>query len=177
MGNFSDVWNSILGSVPTTKTGEKMSTHSSADFNSISKALFNEVDYTTKKTKTVNGEMVVEDVKPVEAFRQGMIKNILKKAGHDNAEAESLAMSIEVDNVNGLYEFVSEDLYQYMAAGKKFTFMPKEDFQGSINLNLIAEHDEAYHNPKTGEAGVSHQKAYKKLKADSTCPKHLKSNQ
>lgn len=171
---FIDVWNEITNNVSVNSKGKKVISHSTTDFNAMTKALINDVNFEAEKVKTVNGEFEKETFKPAEKIRQGMIKNILVKAGHDRAEAEKLAMELQIDNVDGFYEFASEDIYQYITAGKKFNFIQKDDFLGSIQIDEVEEKDVEYKDLKTREDMITHQGAYKKLVSKSTCPANKK---
>lgn len=158
--------------------GEKKRTHSKNDFNKFAKAYVNDVDHVSYKVKGVdeNGAPVKEEFKPVQDYRKGL-KKVLADFGVDKQEAEKIMNDYQFKNVDGLYEFVSELLYEYMETGKKFQFVPKEDFNGSMWVDEDAGDDDwkEYRNPsKPGESVFTKRKPHKVLNRKSTCPNWLK---
>lgn len=136
MKTFDEVFNEIKSSVSVTKSGKIKKTFSYTDFNRLLKAFLNDPEYTTKVASTKDGEVVYKEVKPVEQFR-GMIKRVLVDFGVDKQEAENISTSYQFTNVDGLYEVMSEIIYQYMLADKKFDFMTKERFAGSLTVKSV----------------------------------------
>lgn len=183
---FTEVFNEIKEGISVSKKGKPVITFSKSDFEKLAKAYVNEVDYTTEVCSVKAGDLVKDEVKPVEMFR-GMIKRILKDFGVDEQEASRVMdSSYEIKSVNGIYEFISELLYKYMEAGKKFDFMTKEDFQGSVYLADILEETKTFANIKKKDADgniiddgrpaevVVKKKAHKVIKQKSKCPEWLK---
>ena len=81
--------------------------------------------------------------------------------------------------MNGLYEFVADAIYEYMAAGNQFDFLPTEDFKGSISLKDVAEvtkTSEAFSPKDRSSLGMykTTKKAHKELAVKSSCPSFLK---
>lgn len=158
--------------------GEKKRNHSKTDFNKFTKAFVNDVDFTTHKVKGVDeaGKVIKDEVKPVEEYRKGL-KKILIDFGVDKQEAEKIMKEYEIKSVDGLYEFISELMYEYMDTGKKFSFLPKEDFTGTMWLDDVeADTDwQEYRNPsKPGEFIYSKRDKHKVLNRKSSCPNWLK---
>lgn len=168
MANFTEVLNEIKEAAKGNKV-----TFSRTDFERLAKAYVNDVDYKAVSYSPA-GATEIESVKEL----RGMIKRILRDFGVDAQEAERIMTSeYQIKNVDGIYELCSELVYQYVAAGKKFSFMSKEDFEGSILLEEIGESEQVTKGvgEDAGEFLVT-KKAHKKLKVKSSCPKWLKTS-
>ena len=155
---------------------------SKKNFNKLVKAILNDTSFVSKMA--VSKDKKLEEVKDVAAtaeFRK-FLKKVLEKAGIDKNESSMvLDDAFTIDNVDGLYEFMATVLYEFMDAGNKFDFLPKEDFKGSVYLKnnpaAVTEPREA-RNPATNEViGTFKYKneAYKSLACSSPCPDWLKS--
>lgn len=174
--SFEEVFNEIKANISVSSTGKTIKTFSRSDFDKMAKAFVNDVNYTTETVSMKNGKLEKKEVKPVEKFR-GMIKAVLKDFGVDAQEAEAIMSDTkEIKSVDGLYELVSELVYRYMEAGKKFDFMPKEDFVGSLSLDSKDEDEKEYRNIKDPDGpGIKvKKKKHKVLNKHSKCPKWLK---
>lgn len=143
MKTFDEVFNEIKGSVSVSKSGKVKKTFSHTDFDRLLKAFLNDPEYTTQVASTKKGDVVYKDVKPVEMFR-GMVKRVLIDFGVDKQEAENMASKYQFINVDGMYEVISEIIYMYMQANKKFDFMPKKDFNGSLTLKSVEKSKGTY---------------------------------
>ena len=150
-------------------------------FEALMRAIINDSEYTTKCAVTKGGELIeVVDIAVSKGFRN-FIKKIIESAGVDKAESERvLAKEFTVDSVDGLYEFFTTALYEYINAGNKFELMPKEDFKGSILLKQRPSSKkvaEAYHPTTRESLGTfeTTKKPYKQLSIKSSCPAYLKS--
>lgn len=158
--------------------GEKKRNHSKSDFNKFAKAFVNDPEFTSYKVKGVdeNGQPIKEEIKPVEAYRKD-VKKVLLDFGVDKQEAEKIMSEYQFKNTDAAYEMVSELMYQYLDTGKKFGFMPKEDFNGSIFIDDVEADDDwqEYRIPsKPGEFTYTKRKAHRTLNRKSTCPNWLK---
>lgn len=173
MKNFETVFNEIKDSISTNKSGKAIKTFSRSDFEKLTKAFLNEPGYTTQTVSMRNGEVTKKDVKPVELFR-AMIKRVLLDFGVDKQAAETIIDQYEFKNVSGVYEVCSELITNFMLAGKKFDFLPKEDFVGSLTIDAKDESVTDHIKPKTKEAVKVKKQAHKVLKHKSSCPKWLK---
>lgn len=147
-------------------------------FNDFMCELANDTDYTYETAKFIKGELRVSEIKATKQFRN-WCKKLLMKAGMDKKEAERVMRSdFVIDDVNGLYDFFTAAIYEYMNNGNKFDFIPKKDFKGSIYLNNIPKTKKTskQFSPKDrsfiGEFEIE-KESYKQLKASSTCPKYL----
>lgn len=152
-------------------------TFSKSAFDDISKALMNDTDYETTVYKTKAKEVVKEKVNPAAIFRNGMLKRILLDAGVDKHEAEEISSKMKISNVDGFYELVSESVDAYLDTGKKFTFMPKEDFTGSLVKKDVAKTTKEHRIPSsdTGETVKIQTGAHKTLRVKNAgCPAWLK---
>lgn len=169
MANFTEVLNEIKEAAKGSKV-----TFSRTDFDRLAKAYINDVDYKAVNYSTANGEEEVETVK----LLRGMIKRVLRDFGVDAQEAERVMSSeYQIKNVDGIYELCSELVYQYVAAGKKFSFMTKPDFEGSILLESVGASTSTSKGVGEGaDEFIVEKKAHKKLKVKSGCPKWLKTS-
>lgn len=168
MANFTEIFNEIKTAAAGTKT-----TFSRTDFDRLAKAYVNETGYTAK----VYGKDGVAEVETVKALR-GMIKRILKDFGVDEQEAAKIMTDeYQIRNVDGIYELCSELVYNYLDAGKKFSFLAKEDFEGSLVLESVEESESITKGVGEGAPEfLVKKKAHKKIKAKSGCPKWLKTS-
>ena len=153
------------------------------NFTSLMTAMANDPEFTAKVVKVKNNEIdSVEEVMVSKGFRE-FCRKIVEKAGVDKKEsAIVLTPAFEFSNsdLNGLYEFFAEAVYEYMAAGNQFDFLPTEDFKGSISLKNVAEVTktaEAFSPKDRSSLGTykTTKKAHKELAVKSSCPSFLKS--
>ena len=152
---------------------------SKKSFNSLMKAMINDPDFSAKVAKVKGGDLEsVETVMVTKGFRE-WIKKLLEKAGIDKTEsAMALSSDFEIDNVDGLYEFFVTAVYEYMAAGNRFDFMPTEDFKGGIEIKEVAEKTtiaDAHSPQDRSYLGTfkTTKKAHKELKVKTSCPSFL----
>lgn len=174
MQNFKETFDEIAKNVSVNKSGKKVKSFSKSDYEKMAKSLINDKDYTAAVVTTVKGKEEKKEIQPVKELRDGLVKSILISAGHDKAEAAALAQSMEITNVGGLYEFKSELDYNYLKAGKRLNFLPKEDFNASLVIDEKEAREVKYRDLKTKEEKTSYQGAYLKLVSSSSCPKGKK---
>jgi len=173
--SFSEVFAEIKANVSVSKKGKPVRSFSRSDFDKLAKAWLNEVGYKVEAVSTKDGELVKKDVFPVQEFRN-MLKVILQDFGVDKqAAAKVLDASYEIRNVDGMYEICSELPYVYMDAGKKFDFIPRENFIGSMLLDEVGESVGEFTDIRSKEKIHVQKKAHKILQKKSKCPKWLKS--
>lgn len=150
-------------------------------FNSFLKTILNDTEFAAKVAVVKDKELKeVKDVMVTKDFRK-FLKRVIEKAGIDAAESE-IVMSDDftIDNVDGLYEFISEAVYAYMESGNgKFQFLPKEDFRGEIILKEKAEEisEREVRNPKDGSKLGKYQyhtKRHKVITASCPVPDYLR---
>jgi hypothetical protein len=171
---FTEVFDEIKANVSTSATGKTVKSFSRSDFDKLAKAYLNTPDYKVEAAGQKGGELVKKELEPVKAFR-GMIQRILLDFGVDKQEAARvLESTTEIKNVDGIYELCSELVYQYMSAGKKFDFITREDFAGSLTLKEIGEAISEHKDIRTGEKFKVSKKAHKVLEKKSKVPKWLK---
>lgn len=153
------------------------------NFTALMTAMANDPEFTAKVVKVKNSEIdSIEEVMVTKGFRE-FCKKIVEKAGVDKKEsAIVLTSSFEFSNsdLNGLYEFIADAIYEYMAAGNQFDFLPTEDFKGSISLKNVGEVTktaEAFSPKDRASLGIykTTKKAHKELTVKSSCPSFLKS--
>ena len=152
------------------------------NFTTLMTAMANDPDFSAKVVKVKNSEIdSVENVMVSQGFRE-FCKKIVEKAGVDKKEsAIVLTSAFEFSNsdLNGLYEFFADAVYEYMAAGNQFDFLPTEDFKGSIslkNVDEVVKTAEAFSPKDRSSLGVytTTKKAHKELAVKSSCPSFLK---
>jgi len=171
--SFTEVFEEIKNGITLSKKGKPIVSFSRGDFDKLTKAFLNEIDYKVESVSTKGNELVTKEVFPVQLFRN-MIKTILLDFGVDKQEAQRIVESYEFRNTDGLYEVCSELIYKYVDAGRKFDFIPKEDFNGSIVLKDVSEFVGQYTNIQDGQKISIRKEAHKLLKAKSRCPKGKK---
>lgn len=178
MSNFKSVLEEIKSGVSVSAKGKPTKNFSRKDFDKLAKAFINEVGYTTEAVSMRGGELQRKEIKPVHGLRL-MLQAILLDFGVDKAEAARiLEDSYTIKSVNGLYEFTSELIYQYMEAGKKFDFLTKEDFVGGITVDDVEEETRDYTIHSTdGTTNVYKvtKGKHKVLNKKSKCPQWKKS--
>jgi hypothetical protein len=152
------------------------------NFTTLMTAMANDPEFTAKVVKVKNNEIdTIEDVMVSKGFRE-FCKRIVEKAGVDKKESEIILtseFSFTNSDLNGLYEFFAEAVYNYMAAGNQFDFLPKEDFKGSMSLKNVGEVTktaEAFSPKDRSSLGTykTTKKAHKELTVKSSCPVFLK---
>lgn len=150
------------------------------NFNTLMVALANDLEFTTKIAKVKKDECELEDVMVTKGFRQ-WCKKLVEKAGVDKSESERiLTDDFIIDNMDGLYDFFAEAMYQYMLAGNRFDLPNKEDFKGGVYLKdipesvKVADHKNPLDNSFLGTFETT-KKRHKELRAKSSCPTYLSS--
>lgn len=157
---------------------------SKKNFNDLLLAMINDTEFSAKVAVAKNHQLAeVKEVFVGKDFRK-FLKKVLEKAGMDKADAQVvLDPSFELDNADGLYEFIATSVYEYMDAGNRFALLPREDFGGGSMT--IKEKDEKEttsraHNPKTKEDLGLYKRTTKKHKAlvvSSPAPAWLKTRE
>ena len=152
---------------------------SKKNFNDLLLAMINDVDFKeTVVKKTKSNACDLEDVLVTKEFRK-WLKKVVEKLGVDSNDSKILLTdNFEIDNVNGLYEFFSAVLYEYMLAGNRFEIPAHEDFKGSITIKEVEEKTKTTNcrNPKDGSflgTYETRQKKHKVLSVKSSCPSYL----
>lgn len=179
MKTFDEVFNEIKGNVSVGKNGKVKKTFSRTDFDALLKAMLNETDYTAEYCGTKNGDLVKKEVKPVKMFRESL-KRVLVNFGVDSQDAEKIVNDYKFTNVDGWYELMSEVIYRYMDANKKFDFPTREDFKASISIKNVDKAVGTYSSiKKKGENGPTETfkietKSHKVLEKKSKAPAWLK---
>ncbi len=156
---------------------------SKKNFNKLLKTVINDVNFKTTVAHVKKGELEsVEEIEVSKDFRK-FVKKILEKFGVDKSESEKiLSEDFQIDNVDGLYEFIATVIYLYIERGNQFAFLDKEDFKGSIGIkkNKKSTKTVSSHSPQTGEFLGDFEITkddHKTLVVKSTCPKYLKKRQ
>lgn len=123
------------------KKGERVvSTFSRKGYSEMLRATLNDVDYESKKCTAVLGndgkiKSVVEISKPVKEFREKLLFNIFSETmDKEDAKEKCKNYKFSQADIDTMYPIISDSIYNYMETGKRFTFIPKEDFVASIYL-------------------------------------------
>lgn len=148
-------------------------TFNEAEFNELASALLNEPDYTVTVATTQKGQYSEKETTPVAALRKAIIGGILKDAGHDAAEQQKYIDEYKFGKLP-LYPVVSEVIEVYMDCGKAFALQPKKDMRATFSIDHQEEEVKEVKAPKTNDISKKRYGAYRKVKAKSTCPAHLK---
>lgn len=148
------------------------------NFNTLMLALANDVNFSTKVAKKSGDDVELEEVMVTKGFRK-WCKDLVEQAGVDKSEsARILTDEFVINNVEGLYDFFTTALYEYLNAGNRFDLPNREDFQGGIVLKDVDESVRTYEarNPKDGAYIGTYEttkKKHKELAAKSSCPTYL----
>lgn len=149
------------------------------NFNTLMTALANDVDFTTQVAKVKKGELdSLENVMVTKEFRK-WCKKLIEKMGVDKTESEKvLSADFVIPDMDGLYEFFATALYEYIAAGNQFDFLPKEDFKGSIYIKNVDEKvtvSDAFSPQDRTYLGTyeTTKKKHKEIASKSSCPSFL----
>lgn len=179
MKTLNEIVTEMKSNASTTKSGKVKKTFSRSDFDAMTSALLNEVDYSVDTVSTKNGELVTKTTYPVKEFR-GMMKKVLLDYGVDKQEAETMMDEYKFGKVTGFYPIASAAIVEYCGAGKKFDFPTEKDFKGSLTIEDIGATTKEYQSiRKAGEDGPSEKfkvktEAHRSLKSSGKPPKWLK---
>lgn len=160
------------------KTGKVKRSFSKGDFSRLTLALMNTPEHTTKIAKIKNGELNLEEIQPVKAYRNS-IKEVLVDFGVDKQEGEKFVNEYKFKKAQAepFYDFMCEAMETYMMTGKRLTLNPKEDYNASLIMEDVPASTDTYTAPNaqgTVSTGKVKKDAHKKIKVKSTVPKHKK---
>ena len=137
------------------KKGKSPNKFSKKSFDSLMTAMINDPEFTEKVAVVKGGELKdIKDVAVSKGFRC-FLRQVVEKAGIDSEEsAVVMEPSFTIDNADGLYDFITAAIYEYMDAGNTFELPPKEDFKGNISLSQKGESTKVSEvkNPRTKES-------------------------
>jgi len=173
MKTFKEVFDEIKNS--SSGASRQVKSFSRADFDKLMTAYLNTPEYSAETAKIREGNLVVDEIYPVKAFRS-MLKEILKSFGIDEQEASNIIEKYKFKESQGktFYDLFTEVMYQYMSAGKKFDLITKKDFKGGMLIEDVKGSVSDYKAPRSGEVGKVKKEDHRKLKAKSKVPKWLK---
>lgn len=177
MTKFLEAIEAIKAGTVNEKGEKKALTFNREAFEDVVTSLINtpeyEVETASKDAESETGYKVTT-TKPVAELRKSL-EQFLIDAGVDKAEAAHQAATAEIKKLNGIYEIFSEALYQYLKAGKKFNFVTKTDFQGSLELQENEETVKEYTNMQspTKDKFKKREGKHSKVKASSKVPQWL----
>lgn len=159
----------LAAGVKLSSKGKPSKTFSRGDFEGLFVAFLNENDYELSAASLKEGELVQKVSKPVAEFRK-VFYNALLDFGVDKQEAEKmLDGTYQFTKGAGSYEFISELLFNYLE-NKKFDFVTKSDFKGSIVLEEREEEEKEFRIPGTDTKKRKQIKKHRRIKAKSSAP-------
>lgn len=138
----------------------------------------NEPDFEShvmKMGKDEKGEAIAEEIKiyPVKHIRK-LCKKVLLDFGVAAADAEKVMdkdYKFAKKDVEGLYEFMSDFLYQYLQTGRRLELFNKNDMNVSIIATEMEEKVKKFPKNKfKDEETFIKYKTHKKVTAKSSCP-------
>lgn len=139
--SFKEAKADLAKNIKKNGKGNAIHSFSRSDFNSLFGAFINDPKHEMETVQLVDGKLTNITTPVVKEFRDKFITPILVEYGISKEEAVKAADDYRFKNaqVSAAYDFIAEILYQYLDAGKKFTFPNRKDFQGSIHLKEVAE--------------------------------------
>lgn len=160
------------------KKGEPTRGFSKSQFNELAAAYLNSPEYVDTQVKTKNGEIVVVETTPVKDLRENIIGGIAKAAGLDKAEQEQLIENYEFSRKADYHSFVNNTLEAYAGdAKRKFNFTARPAMStSSIVIETIPEVVKEVSVVGSDVKKKVKYGQYLKVKAKSTCPKHLRTD-
>ena len=182
MGTFDEAKAKLRAGVKKGKNGNDIHSFSKTDFNDLVNALLNDPDHQMETVKLVDGELTNVTTPVVAELREKLFVPILQRGGMDKADAQDLAKTFHFNgaSTSNMYEFVSEALYNYLDAGKKFNFPNRKTFCGSVYFKDVDENvvvrdirDIKDHKTIMGHK-KDRQEAHKTIVKKSTCPTWLR---
>lgn len=179
---FKEAKAELAKNIKKNKNGKKIRSWSRTDFNTLLGAYINDPSYEMETVKVVDGNLTEVKTPVVKEFREKFITPILVAYGVDKEEAAQAAMNYEfkAGQLTSAYDFISDFVYQYLDAGKKFTFQSRKDFQGSVYLqeNEESKVERDIRDKDDHKTVVGHKKEqrakHKTLVKKSTCPQWLR---
>ena len=166
--SFSEVFEEIkAGITKSKKKGKPIIAFSKPDFDKLAKAFLNDFNYTTGVVSAKADTIVTKEVMPVQMFRA---KTILMDFGVDSQEVQKVLDTYQFRNIDGMYEVCSELIYNYIKAGRKFDFMPKDDFNGGVLLKHMDGFVGEYTDITTKQKIKVRKEGHNLLKMRSKCP-------
>lgn len=178
---MKDVHEIIEGIVNANKKEDgtmKAQTFKRDDFEAVVRGILNTPDYKAKTAKAAGEGFEVVEVEVTPRIRKSLQK-ILIDFGVDKEDAKPMLDSFEFQkgHLDGIYELISESVYKYIEAGRKFNFLTKEDFQGSLLIKDVeageTESRDMTSDDPEAKIRKSH-KAHKLLVRKSKTPNWLK---
>ena len=164
----------VLDKTPAGKEPKRV--FSKQGFNDLATAYMNSPEYVDSSVKSKDGQAVVVETTPVKEIRESIIGGIAKAAGLDKAESAKLVESYQFSPKTDWHSMVSNTIEAYAGdALRKFTFIPRADMKGSIEIKNVEKEVKEVRVPgadnvrKKVEYG-----AHRKVKVKSSCPSNLK---
>lgn len=154
--SVNDVLDTMTAS-KTNKDGEVIHNRfNKKEFNKLLKAMMNDPELKTQVANVSKGTLEsVEEIAVGEKFRK-WCRSLVEKAGIDSSDSEVVMTdAFEIDNVDGIYEFIATAIWLYIERGNLFQLMQKDDCNGaSIGLKTVTKKitEREAKNPSTRES-------------------------
>lgn len=144
----------------------------------------NDPDFQSHNMKVSEDKAIKLLTKPAKGFRN-TFKKILVDFGADEKEAATFMEQYKFSNrdLESVYEFISDAIYNYLKIGRPLELFSKEDVVASIYLDEVEAGEKEtevlidFKDPKKGKKkSKSKWEGYSKLKTKSKAPKWKKYN-
>ncbi len=149
-------------------------------FNEMMKSIANDINFKTEIAIVKKGELdSIDEIEVSKKFRK-WCKKLLIDIGMDKNDANIVMdESFEFTTMDGLYEFFTTVIYEFIDDDNTFNFIPKKDFKGSIALKKHEKKKKKINtrNPQTGESLGTWEmtiESHKSLSVPNSCPEYLK---
>lgn len=160
--------------------GKNPNRFSKKNFKKLMKAMVNDPEFVSRVAKVSGNELKeIKDVMVSKSFRS-FLRGVLETAGIDKNESKMVFdESFQIENVDGLYDFIEAVIYEYVAAGNRFEFKQRDGFRGSFAIKEVGEKTRVREvsNPHTKEKMGTYEfytAPHKVLVSSSPCPTYLK---
>lgn len=172
MGKFAESKKKIMAEC--SQPGAKKTFNKSL-FNEMATTLLNDAEYEKEEVVVKDGELKPVTSTPIADLRRQIIGSVAKSAGCDQQEQMKLIEEHQFPQLD-MYGYVDSLVQEYLSTGKKLVLSRKENFQASLETEVIKPGIKEVRRPGATEKTKQRQGEFIKLKAKSTCPDNLKQN-
>lgn len=140
-------------------------------FNSLLVDYLNDPEFESHVMKVSGDEAVKVKTYPVKKFRK-ILRNILIDFGVDKNDAEAIMTTYKFrkKDVEEMYDFISDFIYQYLSTGRRLKLFEREDAVASIIFEDMDTVTKTYTIGKDKKKYNRKEKSHKKAKIKSPCP-------
>lgn len=151
----------------------KKATFSKTTFVKLMATYINEPEFKSHVMKINNGEETAEvlDDYPVKKFRK-LVRTVLVDFGVDANDAEKIMTEYKFKekDMEGMYDFMSDFIYQYLKTGRRFKLFDKVDMNASIIAKEVKADAKDYEANERRPFSRVEWNDHKKVKIQSSCP-------